>query len=937
MQSETGHDSTSTTEPRSPGDAEPGTRIGRFTLSRVLGEGGMGVVYEAYDDRLERRVAIKLLRGSARLDSEASQRMRREAQALARLSHPNVVGVFEVDEYEGRLYLAMEYLEGETLSKWLRSVPRSHDEIIEVLTQAGRGLAAAHEAGLVHRDFKPGNVVVGRDGRTRVLDFGLARSESTGSASTNFDSIHEYSSAIVEEITEAGIVLGTPAYMSPEQFRNLSIGPRSDQFSFCIAAWEALHGRRPFSGDTFRSLGAVVCNGKLDAPPDNTTVPVWLTEVLTRGLSKDPESRYPDMPTLLDAMTRAPNRRSVWVAGVVGMVAVAGVAYGSTRSDPVAPPCADTATQLRAQWNDERSEALHAAFSASPLPHARHGWNRTSAAIDEFSDAWVRARVDACELHRDSTDDAAFDRRVACLESRRSALEAVLEVLEKGDRNTIGNAVRVVGALPSPVECIQDDPSLSLPPPDIAANVAKVRQMLVRARALLNAGHADDAAAELAAALIMGERLEYAPLLVELHLMVGRVRHAEGNADAAVQYFERAYLRAVDIGDDDTALLAAFSLIDVVGKLQSDVDEGMRWFRHAQTIVQREGVEDTRRAWMLSNAGTMLAHAGRFDEGVPMLREAITIARASEPLEAAALSSFINNLGSVELMQGHFEPAQRALVESLELRREHFGRTHPLLVSSLANLGAIEIQLQRTQAGRQYYEQALAVLDANESTDTARRAKVRMGLAMAFSADQDYEGSYRENNAGLKLMREALGPDHPQLGMALARVGDDLRLLGRTEEAIHHLREALRLLEPAFGPGHPHVSAARQSLASMHAKKGEHQAAADAFLAIAKDTEAVLGPEHFHVGTAREGAGQSLLELGQADRAVQQLTRAAAILERESTDRELASVRFGLARALREAGKDPGFATSMAERARDALPPDDAKRSEIEAWLADGT
>ena len=277
-------------------------RIGRYAVLRKLGEGGMGVVLVGYDESLDRKAAVKVLhRGVA-----AEQWLLREAQALAKLSHPNVVPVFEVGHHEGRVFLAMEYVEGATLREHIAGGERPIDDVLRLFVQAGRGLAAAHEAGLVHRDFKPDNVLVGRDGRARVVDFGIASLADRDGAVRPAPAelvdrpLGTSPSALISPLTQEGSLMGTPAFMSPEQLRSEQASPASDQFSFCVALYHAAHGQAPFEGETLIELAQNVCSGKLRPPPPRTAAPPWLRDVLRRGLSVAPADRYPTLAALLD-------------------------------------------------------------------------------------------------------------------------------------------------------------------------------------------------------------------------------------------------------------------------------------------------------------------------------------------------------------------------------------------------------------------------------------------------------------------------------------------------------------------------------------------------------------------------------------------------------------------------------------------------------------
>ncbi|HVI01642.1 MAG TPA: AAA family ATPase [Enhygromyxa sp.] len=286
--------------------------IGRFGVLGKLGEGGMGVVFLAHDGELDRRVAIKLMRSSV-ARSIGVRRLLREAQGLARLSHPNVIQVHEIGEHQRSLFVAMEYVEGITLRSWLDAGPRPWRETLNILRQAGRGLEAAHLAGLVHRDFKPGNIMVGKDGRARVLDFGLARdSRPSADAAASIEApaeLRELETTLVDadshvdgSLTRSGALMGTPGYMAPEQLHGNPCNPLSDQFSFCVTAYEALFGRRPFAGATLHELTANVERGTIEPIPSEHPAPERVKQAVLRGLAPEPGARWPTMAALLDEL-----------------------------------------------------------------------------------------------------------------------------------------------------------------------------------------------------------------------------------------------------------------------------------------------------------------------------------------------------------------------------------------------------------------------------------------------------------------------------------------------------------------------------------------------------------------------------------------------------------------------------------------------------------
>src|SRR4051812_8898529 len=297
-----------TTHPARSSDHGPalelGAIVGRFVVLGLIGRGGMGTVYTSYDPELDRNIALKLLHPRARTVDRARARILAEAQAMARISHPGVVAVYEVGTSRDRVFAAMELVEGTTLRAWITERPRSWREVVAVFLLAGEGLAAAHAAGVVHRDFKPENVLLGRDGRVKVSDFGLSSPSTAG----------------------GGAVAGTPGYLPVEALRGEAVDHRADQFAFCVALYEALHGRRPFSARTADDLAAEVRRGPV---LDRRTrgVPNRLDSIVRRGLALAPEDRHASMRELLDALRRTASRRSARRAAAAAVVAA--VALGA--------------------------------------------------------------------------------------------------------------------------------------------------------------------------------------------------------------------------------------------------------------------------------------------------------------------------------------------------------------------------------------------------------------------------------------------------------------------------------------------------------------------------------------------------------------------------------------------------------------------------------
>ena len=409
------------TAPQASGTAaslQPGTVFDHFVIERELGSGGMGIVYAALDVDLQRRVAVKVLR--AGLAQEAHKRLLREARAMAKLTHPNVVTVFEVGSANGRDFVAMELFDGQSVAEWLREAPRSRDEILATFVAAGRGLAAAHAAGIVHRDFKPHNVLRGGSGRVAVTDFGLAR-DTTDPLATTLPSGGDSPALAVREMTVTGSVLGTPAYMAPEQWSGGRLTEATDQFAFCVALWEALAGERPYRGTTLDQLREQVTRGPSELADGKLPRP--LRAVLRRGLAPDPAARWPSMDALLAKLAPRSYRFAPVVAGVAALAAIAVIVVIATREDAPSSTCpapaldpATIASGDLAAWHAQRASAC-----AAPQPTR----DAQLACLDR-----VLARIDAVarvgKLAPDVTEAArvlVVDPRV-CGRERSPALPA---------------------------------------------------------------------------------------------------------------------------------------------------------------------------------------------------------------------------------------------------------------------------------------------------------------------------------------------------------------------------------------------------------------------------------------------------------------------------------------------------------------------------------
>jgi predicted Ser/Thr protein kinase len=434
-----------------------GTVVGRYVIEHPIGEGGMGVVFSALDKELDRRVAIKLLSQRPGSSSEWRVRLQREARAMARLSHPHIVPIFDIGvTASDQVFIAMELVEGVTLRTW-RKTPRAWSEVLEMFRQIGRGLAAVHDAGLVHRDVKPANILIGIDGRARLTDFGVVKlGDERPSSEIKLER------AMNPELTRAGSVIGTIPYMAPEQLRGQVADPRTDQFSFCVMLYEALYGENPCAArDPLR-----LDEWRVPDAPLGNEVPAWARRVVVRGLEADANLRYPTMQALLadlePALQRAqtasasaslaaprPNRRALWlVVLALGVVAIATGLLARNllwANKAVADSCPDPRVELEGAWDAPKKEAIRTAFLATKRPYAATSFASVERIIDRYAERWAAMRTETCVVDNPLVRE--------CLQWRLDELRAQTAAFARADAKVVERAVGAASSLGDLAAC----------------------------------------------------------------------------------------------------------------------------------------------------------------------------------------------------------------------------------------------------------------------------------------------------------------------------------------------------------------------------------------------------------------------------------------------------------------------------------------------------
>jgi tetratricopeptide (TPR) repeat protein len=938
-------------DPDAPGqrvELVRGTTVGRYVVVASVGSGGMGEVVRAYDPRLRREVAIKRLHRGA-LDADAEARLLREAQAMAKLSHPNVVAVYDVDRTELGVVLTMELVDGITLGDWLAE-PRALREILGVFVEAGRALQAAHAAGIVHRDFKPGNVMIGRDGRVRVMDFGLARpvddpSESAERSlrSGDGDLDIDISDSRSPQLTEHGAVVGTPAYMAPEQHMGESADARSDQYAFCVALWEAIYGTLPFRGTL-----AKLALAKADGPPQQpkNKAPRWIHDVIARGLAPGPEDRFSSMAELITALDRDPERkRRRIVFGALGGVALVAIGAVSVRGNQAASACPDPSAELSGVWDSDVRARIDAAIRARPLPYAATAATRVTERLDAYAAEWVEMKRDACRAThvRGEQSEDMLDRRTACLQRRRQQLAALADVLGQADDSTVERSVGLLAGL-LPIEPCGDLERLrqAVAPPDhpeVAAAVEKVRGQLVEASALADAGHYDDALAVVDPLVQEADAIEYAPIGAEAHLQRGRIQNLRASYAAAETDFVAAYRVGLGAGADVVAVEAATALAVTVGMHLVRPDAGATWVTAAMALSQRVDPGGRWEADAHNARGTLAFRESRYAEAEADFRKAIELIETTRGEDDPSLASCLNHLGATLDEQGRYTEAEKEFRRALTLAEAAYGDEHPMVGNFLGNL-AVNLSLQRKgDDALAILRRVIAIRERSLGPDHPSTALTHANLGWTVLERGEIEEAADHFERAMAAFGKTLGEKHPQVAMAAEGLATVEQKRGQfvQSEALH--RRALEIRAAALGAEHPNVASSHLGLAALAFEQQRWDDAlkeADLALAIL-DTPANAG--HRFLADALDRRGRTLLALKRPEEAKAALQRSLEISGASRDPVEMSRTRIGLARAIVEAKGDVADARPHAERAQEALhgldgaPPELV--AEVDTWLAE--
>ena len=925
----------------------------RYALLERRGEGAMGVVWEAHDRVLDRRVALKVLHDQF-LGAGDQERLAQEARAMAKLSHPNVVAVYDVGERDGRTFLTMELVRGEPVSRWLEA-PRGWREVLDVFRAAGEGLAAAHEAGIVHRDVKPSNILLGEDGRVRVADFGVAHASSS----------LEPSDVPTASSVTAGFI-GSPVYMSPERLAGRAADSLGDQFAYCVALFEALHGRRPFAGDTIEALRAAIEAGP---PPPVKSVPRWLVDVVARGLSADPKARFATMRDLLAAL-RGPRRRWWWAAGLGGGALAAAFATLLLAGGD-GPSCAAGAEQLAGVWDREVAARLVATLEAQDFDFAATTARETVRVLDAYAAEWVAMYDAACRAtHVDHAQSAAtLESRRLCLDARRHSLQRIVGILGR-DSTLVEKAPMIARGLERIADCA--DPGylagMGRTSSSAADDLALARVHLLSAR--YDAGR-PVAERVVEAAKTRGDRgLEIEALIVRGRLESFTKERARGidSLRAAAELAEVAGLpRArAEALIHLSATLQMMGRLDVAGEVLDTADG-----------LLANVSDPLLSAHAASVRGTLLGRRTRYAEAVPHLERAIDGFASVYGTDSEALVPVLSNLALAQRRSGRPEAALANLRRARELtaalgeshpvaikaRRDHAiavadsgglieaeqelravlalqQRLHPEphidLAGALGDLGILYSQLGRHEESLEVTERAAAIRvqlapDARQTlTERANLADTLTQLGRAREAEPIIRDV-------LAARKRTLGAVHGDVALGHRQLGSALYQLGRGDEAAREYAAARAVYSELHGAEHPAIATVMHDQATGERGRRRFATALELDRKALAIRERALPSGH----PARiESLGAVAANLADLRRTAQALKYAErAVAESSGVDYDAANVRWLLAQLLDAQGDDATRATELASEARTrfaTMSGPAAKRAlaEIDAWLA---
>jgi tetratricopeptide (TPR) repeat protein len=755
-----------------------GTTIGRYVIEDKLGAGAMGVVYRAKDPALGRELALKVM---AHPSPVLAERLRHEAQAMARLAHKNVVPVFDVGADGNQTYVAMGLVRGVTLREWLAG-RRTRTEILECFAQAADGLAAAHDAGIVHRDFKPDNVLVAGDGSVQVGDFGLALAAGDHAA--------------VE-----GTPAGTPAYLAPEVRTSGKAGAAADQYGFFVALHEAVTGARP-------------AGGAVELRPRR------LARAITRGLADDPARRFASMHVVareLRALQGTRRRIALLAAALAGAAGIVVATLIVTRD---APACATAGDELDSLWSASRASELRAAFGRVDKPYAAAAAESAIAALDRYAEAWRASAIAACRAtHVDELQSPdMLDRRTACLAGRRSELAAVIDRFLTADAEVAARAIAMVDGLTPTMMCddvavLKDAP---VPPRDLATAqmLAEVRELIAQVKAHIRAGTFARGEAIARKAATAARATGYRPAIAEALAALGNITMSVGKPEDALPILDEALLAAEASRHAYSTIAIRIVQAELLGVTLGRYDEARRIAVLGRATAEGVGVPALA-AELDMQIGIIDSDRGKHAEALAMYERALPVFRKAHGDHAADTGHLIGLIGITLDDLGRHGEAIAMLEQALAITERVYGPAHPHVANAMSNLGS-HLYRGGDQAAR---ARALELTRKAHAIRVAALAPDHKELAMSWSnvgallrVTGDLAGAREHVAKALAIKQRTLGEQHPSTAISHLSLAEVMLGMTDTAGSLEHAQRAVAIFAKALGETHLYTATARAHL-----------------------------------------------------------------------------------------------------------------------------
>ena len=855
--------------PPSAADLPYGAIIGRYLVLKRIGQGGMGVVYAAYDPDLNRKVAIKLIRERGSIPGHIARlRLLREAQAMAQLTHPNVIAVFDVGTAFDQIFVAMEFIDGWTLRQWLKAEPRSQLAIVSAFELAGRGLAAAHAAGFIHRDFKPDNVLVSKDGRVLVTDFGLARivdvkasadapntAPNTATRTATKAAINNPTELAAETVpdpvpepaladrdtplntalTDAGLAVGTLAYMAPEQLMAQDVDPRADQFGFCVALYEACYKVEPFEGATSRLRLDKMYNRGPQLPETAERLPPRWHRALLRGLCTEPDQRFPTMGALLAELgpDQGPKRRRWLLISmmIILVIALAGL-YVRAQKRSLDSYCRHATNRQPALWDAGTKKAVHKALLATDRSEGESIWKRLAPELDDYVQKWKAMNTESCQatLIRREQSAVLYELRQACLDRRRHEFSAFTTLLLTADKSAVQRAESALDDF-TPVSACADIAALSAPTPmpdqpQLRERIRSVYRSLEELKAFEHIGKYSIVTERARALVGDAQALGYAPALAEAEYLLAKVLFNTNDYGGAEQAYIAAAAAAVQGHDAHLAARAYTALVGLSG-IRRQFAAADTWEALAQAELGPVPNNPSIRVRLLLYSCQNSTARRQFAAATQSCQAALKLCESLDFQQTTQHAAVLRGLANLQLQQDHLSAALPLFAQVIQSEERLYGPLHPTLAATLRELAL--------------------VLFAQENPKEAQTQALR----------------------ALAIDEHSFGPLHVGLADSLRLLANLALVRGDPAEAIEYARRALLGTSATLGPDHIDTAMAHCALGDVYARSAHFAAA------LAEHRAAVAGlavySDEVRTAAATLGIAEDLLAIGQAAEALPML------------------------------------------------------------------